>query len=438
MSKSRNPKHALASRRGVFPDEVYGNTWQTTLIQIPDRAGPVDLGELADRLTERGVIGASRRDVGTDLHAGRIQTPAGEWGLLVALPGQPWAYLAPSFASLDIPAAIAKSAGVRVIIAGYDDTSNAAGFLCFEGEAVLVTFESSGLDGDVVEEYRRGDPDAWQQTLFRSTRLPKDWIEQFEGPAEVLDALAKEFDAFIPYINASGLEGVVTINGFDRREFKRADYVRIDLIGFGSARLEPSAADHQLLGAILDGNDQDVRSAAAAGADLHRLPGRSSSPLGLAIRLSRRDKPLLDLITTLLELGADLNEPGKEPPIHVALDGAIAMTEPELIEMLELLTGHGADVNAQGLEMLSVGCSPLDVAARQGLLEVATYLVAKGADVRAINILGRTPRQSAEAGAEAVKLGIPSQEADARYAAVIAFLANAEAGRADLDRRADV
>ena len=83
MAKSRKPK----VRRGVFPDGRGGNTWYTILIQMPGRNGPVGLDELLDRLTGRGVIGASRRDVGADLHAGRIPKPAGKWGLLVALPG---------------------------------------------------------------------------------------------------------------------------------------------------------------------------------------------------------------------------------------------------------------------------------------------------------------------------------------------------------------
>ncbi len=438
MAKSKNPRHRLADRRGVFPDDVYGNTWFTTLIQIPGRAGPVDLDELLVRLTERDAIGASRRDIGADLHAGRIRTPAGDWGLLVALPGQSWAYLVPSSASSDVPEDIARSAGVRVIVAGYDDTSNAAGFLCFEGEEVLAKFESSGLGGDVVDEYRGGDPDAWHQTLFTGTRLLKDWIEPFESPAEVVDALAKEFDAFIPYINASAVAGHVTINGFDRREFKREDYLRIDLIGFGNTRLEPSAADHQLLDAILAGDDGAVRSAVLSGADLHRLPGRSTTPLHLAIRLSRDGKPWRDLITTLLELGADLNEPSREPPVHAALDSYMITMQPQLIDLLELLIGHGADVNAKGLGMLSAGVLPLHRAARRGWLAVAKYLVSRGADVTAINILGQTPRQEAESGAKAVKLGIPDETTDARYAAVIAFLADAEAGRADLDWRVDV
>jgi hypothetical protein len=438
MAKPRNTKHRLAGRRGVFPDDVYTNSWGVTLIQVPGRAGPVDLNELLVRLAERGAIGASRRDVGADLHAGKVPTPAGDWGLLVALPGQAWAYLVPGFTASDAAPDFAKAAGVRVIDAGFDDTSNATGFLCVEGDDVLAKFESTGLGGDVVDEYRDGDPDGWRQTLFRGTRLPKDWVDSFESPAEVLDALAKEFDAFIPYLSASRVEGTVSINGFDRSEFERGDYLRIDLVGFGGARLEPSAADHRLLAAILDGDEVGVRSAAAAGADLRRLPGRNTTALNLAVRLSRDGKPWRDLIATLLELGAALTEPGHEPPVHTALDSFTVRTQGPLIEVLELLTGRGADVDAPGLDVLAAGVTPLHRAARLGWLAVVKYLVAKGADVRALNILGHTPRQEAEAGAKALTLGIPNAETAARYAAVIAFLADAEAGRADLDWSADV
>src|SRR4051794_34638196 len=96
MAKPKRSKDRLSERRGIF-EEGGGNSWFMTLLQVPGRTGPVDLDELVDRLVERDVVGASRRDVGADVHAGRIPTPAGKWGLLVALPGQPWAYLLPSF-----------------------------------------------------------------------------------------------------------------------------------------------------------------------------------------------------------------------------------------------------------------------------------------------------------------------------------------------------
>jgi hypothetical protein len=405
-----------------------------TVIQVPGRTGPVDLDELLDRLTERGVIGASRRDVGADLHVGRIPTPAGKWGLLVALSGQAWAYLLPSFHSYELPAEIARQAGLRAIGTGYQKTASATAFECYEGGEVLVQFESCGMGGAVVEH--RDDLDvSREESLFTGTRLPKDWIKPFRHEGKVQDALAKEFDAFIPCMGASGFAGFVEIYGFDRKEFHPEDYLRIDLVGFGDAKLEPSATDHQLLAAISAGDVAAVRAAVAAGADLHRLPGQNTSPLHLALTSGREGKSRRELVAALLELGAGVHEHGQEQPVHVVLDSMIA-DEAELIDLLELLTAHGADVNARGNEVLSRTQSPLHVAARRGWLAVAKFLVSKGADARATDALGHTPRQAAEAAADSLK-ELADAESDAKYAALIAFLDDAVAGRADLDWRAD-
>ena len=138
MAKSRKPKVNLADRRGVFPADMYCNSWDMTLIRMPGRTGPVDLDELLDRLIERGVVGQSRRDVGAEIHAGKVPTPAGYWGLLVALPGQSWAYLLPSFPSHSLSGEVARRAGLRAIGAGYQDTAGATAFDCFEGLAALA------------------------------------------------------------------------------------------------------------------------------------------------------------------------------------------------------------------------------------------------------------------------------------------------------------
>jgi hypothetical protein len=86
--------------------------------------------------------------------------------------------------------------------------------------------------------------------------------------------------------------------------------------------------------------------------------------------------------------------------------------------------------------MLTTGVQPLHKAARQGWLEAVRYLVAKGADVTATNILGQTPRQEAESAAKSLK-GLSDPTTDQRYAAVMTFLDNAAAGGADLDRRVE-
>jgi hypothetical protein len=147
-------------------------------------------------------------------------------------------------------------------------------------------------------------------------------------------------------------------------------------------------------------------------------------------RSSRRE-----LVATLLELGADADVPGHEPAALVVLGGFIA-DEAEVIDLLELLTAHGADVNARGREFLTRGRTPLHMAVFKGSLGLAKYLVSRGADPRAADESGRTPRQALEA---ASRRRDPSatEELRARNAAVLAFLAEAEVGKADLDWRAE-
>ncbi len=427
MAKPKNPKYSLPDRRGVFSDEEGGDyPWYVVLIQIPGRTGLVDLDELRERLTERGLIGASRRDIGPALHAGKIPTPAGEWGLLVALPGQAWAYLLPSSQSFELPGEIAKKAGVRVIGAGYQDTAGATSFDCYEGAETLVRFESCGMGGAVVENYSVDPEAATDETQFSGTWLAKEWIKPFKNPWEVQNALAKEFDAFIPCMGATTSAGAVKIFGFDVNDLKARDYLRIDEVGFGDARLEPSPADHQLLEAILAGDIESVRNAVAAGAELHRLPDHNISALHLALSLTRQGHSRRDLVAALLELGAVVDEPGAEPAVHVVLDALGADQDEMIVELFEMLQAHGANIHAQGCGMMSKRVSPLHLAARRGSLKLAKYLVSKGADIRAINLLGWSPRQEAESAARSLK-EFKSAETDARYAAVIDFLANAEA-----------
>jgi hypothetical protein len=437
MAKSKKPKAGLAERRGVFPADVYGNSWDMTLIQVPGRVGPVDLDELVDRLIERGAVGAVRRDLGAELHAGRIPIPAGKWALLVALAGQSWAYLIPGHADDGLSSDIAGKGGLRVIDAGYSDFSNATAFCCVEGHETLVRFESCGLGGEseVVEQYTRGSDEAMSQTLFSSTKLPIEWLKPFKYERDVLDALAKEFDAFVPYIGARAPGKVIEISGFDSKEFKRKDYLRIDLIGFGNTRLEPSPADHQLRDAIIAGDVEAIRAAVADGANLTTVPDHHCSALHLALSHEREGESRRTLVATLLELNANPNDPAEEPLVHVLLD-PLFVDEAEVIDVLELLTAHGADVNARGKELLSKIESPLHPAARRGWVAIAKFLVSKGADPRATNDFGDLPRQTAEK-AEASIRSFGEAEAKAQYAPIIAFLADAEAGRADLEWKKD-
>ncbi len=432
MAKAKGPNVPISERRGVFGGGS-GDSWFMTLVQMPGRTGPIDLDELVDRLLERRVIGSARRDVGAELHAGRVATPSGKWALLVALPGQPWAYLLPGFESYALPDEIARQAGLRVIGTGHQDTANATSFGCREGEENLVTFATSGQIDEVVAVY--DDPDDWEtKTLFAGSRLPGDWIGSYRSEADALQALVKEFDAYLPSMKAANVKGVVKVHGFDRQRFKPEDYLRIDLIGFGDARLEPSDADKRLRQAIAAGDVEAARAAVAAGADLHRpLLGHDETALHVALKSNAPSRRAM--VAALLELGAEAHPPGHEQPVYLVLDRS-SDYEDELVDLLELLTARGAEITGRGLRPGTQSRSPLHVATGNRWRAVAKFLIAHGADVRATNSNGLTPRQVAEADAQRMREFIGEAKA-AEYDEILAFLKNAEAGRAELDWRAD-
>ncbi len=143
-------------------------------------------------------------------------------------------------------------------------------------------------------------------------------------------------------MKAADIKGIVKVYGFDRKRFKPEDYLRIDLIGFGDAKLEASDADRRLRKAIEAGDVAAVRAAVAAGADLRRLLGHDEPPLHVALRSqapSRRE-----MVAALLELDAERHSPGQEQPVYVVLDRS-SHYQDEVIDLLELLRARGADLS---------------------------------------------------------------------------------------------
>ncbi|MGH9838002.1 MAG: ankyrin repeat domain-containing protein [Blastocatellia bacterium] len=142
----------------------------------------------------------------------------------------------------------------------------------------------------------------------------------------------------------------------------------------------------------------DIHEAAAIGEmervsalldeDASRLDSYSAegfTPLGLAAHFGHPE-----VTWFLIERGADVNAVSRHPlgvtPLHAALFG-------RQIETARLLIEHGADVNARrgGKGWPRSGWTALHYAAGYGLIELIEPLLARSADLDALDDEGRTP-----------------------------------------------
>lgn len=114
------------------------------------------------------------------------------------------------------------------------------------------------------------------------------------------------------------------------------------------------------------------------------------SPLGLASFFGHPK-----VVAYLIEQGADVNAPSKNPMRVCPLHGALAYRHAEVsFEIAKRLVAHGADVNKRQ----AGGWTPLHQAAMHGLVEVAALLLDHGADVHAKAENGKTPLALATTG----------------------------------------
>ena len=111
------------------------------------------------------------------------------------------------------------------------------------------------------------------------------------------------------------------------------------------------------------------------------------SPLGLAAFFGHPK-----IIAYLIEQGANVNAPSKNPMRVCPLHSAVAYRQSSVAyEIAEMLLAHGADPNVfQG-----GGWTPLHAAAVHGQLALAKLLLVHGADVNAVSENGKTPLQMA-------------------------------------------
>jgi len=96
----------------------------------------------------------------------------------------------------------------------------------------------------------------------------------------------------------------------------------------------------------------------------------------------------LGIVKVLLDNGADINAVSKNKLSATPLQGAAAMQN---IELARFLIARGANVNCRGEE----GGTPLHEAAGNGQIELAKLLLAHGARVNAKDDSGKTPLSTA-------------------------------------------
>lgn len=109
-------------------------------------------------------------------------------------------------------------------------------------------------------------------------------------------------------------------------------------------------------------------------------------PLGLASYFGHAD-----VVEALLQAGAAVNQPARNPsqvtPLHSAVAGRNA-------QIVELLLEHSARVNARQ----NGGFTPLHAAAQNGDLEIVTLLVEAGADINLREYEGKSALDFAREG----------------------------------------
>lgn len=103
------------------------------------------------------------------------------------------------------------------------------------------------------------------------------------------------------------------------------------------------------------------------------------TPLGFAVFFGQPE-----VVTTLLNAGADINLPSRESMKVTPLASAAASKQTDIAR---LLIAHGANVNARAAS----GHIPLHEAAGNGNVEMVKLLIDNGADVNARTDDGKTP-----------------------------------------------
>ncbi|MEM1013522.1 MAG: hypothetical protein AAGI46_15035 [Planctomycetota bacterium] len=385
MADERDPieKAPFANRLGTV--RVWGyNDWT---------AAAVDLGEKPPKGAERANLKA--------LLSGELDYPAAKFVLLIKLKGHRWALAAPSWAEGIGGYGFGQWLSTRldhpVIHVGHNDTASASFFSLHGKGEELIHFESCG------EEYHARDPDEIEMpTRFNSDRHDKDWWRSHANENDAIQALLREFDAYVPLLFAAEDDAKLRPDAFPTDTLSKEHIAWAAMLPATPGRIkkgESALLAKQLFDAIKRVDPHAVEEVLAAGADPDALPGGQSNPLSHAIwmlQLQRDvdgDKRASAVIDALLDAQANPDGTESANPLCAIGDSAPFKAE-KLVRAAEQLIRCGANVNRSALQgpMKQRGTA-LHTTASSLNVPILRLLLQHGADPRIANENGQTPRE---------------------------------------------
>ena len=381
--------------------------------------------QVLDALLQKHFIGAARRNCLKQLNKGEVPRPSGPWGILVRLKGQPWTYFFGDNLQFDWPCQWARENSWRAAWFSIDGTINTKIARLYDGPKELFNFVCGMINPEKGFVFRK-KVDELESAMIRgeSDVCTKAWLDKIKSGGEALDLLARLADAYLPVSLGKGVvKGRASVGGWDGEPYPEDDgdtaplpksaFERVDVFTFGGPEtLEPNPAVVAFSAAVRAGNATAVQKALAQGADPNLMSDDNDTPLEVALQhgspflggltgpgrfstVTREQQ--LALLSTLLKAGADPDPPGHHPAIHWALHWAKGGDEQTIFHQLRLLLEHGANPNAEGTELFTVGMRPLHtIILNDQWLAVAKLLVKHGADLSLANRAGLKPRRLAE------------------------------------------
>lgn len=411
----------VEQRRGCWEDDC-GNSWEAILL-----AGSAE--QVAQAVQSMPSVGLIQTDVTRQVLAGECPVPDGRWALLVKLRGTNWVHVAdpsqlnPFTRNSQLPERLAADTGLRVLQTGYQDTACATYVIVHQDKEHELMFESTGagfgadpftssdledeledladeLDEDYEEDYDEAYENDFDVTRLQSNKYPADWWQKFASETEVQQALLRDLEAYVPFVQAYPGEEGIQLAACHEDAIAPQHVERIDLVVFGAAAsTTPNPASRQLANAIAEGDLAGVEAAVAAGASLQSLPGIQDSALLFAISRLDDDKPDgAKIVSALLAAGASPTATGDEQssPLIEAVKKCDSCLDLAL-DAINRLIDAGANLDHVGPITFFGGGTALHEAVQHRSLSAVMLLHQRGADLTVTDGVGNTPLERARA-----------------------------------------